>query len=330
MHQTLNLAVIGFGYTGQQHARASGAVKGLVLSAVVEPQASRRASVKVRALSDYRRVLDDSSIDAVSICLPHHLHEQAATEALQAGKHVFIEKPLAIDVAGGERLCTLARRLCRVLMVDMTHRFMPPVIEARELVLRGDVGDILAISENLVEGVGLFGSLPAWMFSRAEAGGGVALTSGIHLIDHVSWIAGQALSFDCARVCGSSDPGGVEATAAFSLRLSGGAPVHLILAWRDGANWLEGEVSIFGTRGTLTMQPWKGWKLLSNTGVREKMTFDDRLPMAERAYEGIKGALREFTAAVREGRDPIPLPEETLASQRIIEQAYRHEGLSSF
>src|SRR6185369_13253647 len=136
----------------------------------------------------------DSSIQAVTICLPHFLHEQVTADALNAGKHVLVEKPLAISVEAGERLCRLAERVSKILMVEMTHRFLPPVVEARQIVQAGKLGKVLAVTETLFENVGLFGSLPNWMFSKEKAGGGVGLTSGIHLLDHIAWIADCPLS----------------------------------------------------------------------------------------------------------------------------------------
>jgi predicted dehydrogenase len=65
----------------------------------------------------------------------------------------------------------------------MTHRFLPPLQEAKKLIESGAIGRVLAVDEYLIEGIGLFGTLPQWMLRRKSAGGGVALTSGIHLAE---------------------------------------------------------------------------------------------------------------------------------------------------
>jgi UDP-N-acetyl-2-amino-2-deoxyglucuronate dehydrogenase len=318
----LKLGIIGFGYTGQQHARAVSEITGITLVAIAEPDARKRARATVPAFSDYHLLLSDPSIDAVSICLPHFLHERVATDSLLAAKHVLIEKPLAMTVTGGERLCTLARARSRVLMVEMTHRFMPPVVHARNHVKAGAIGEILAVAEVLVEGLGIWGSLPTWMFDRSAAGGGVGLTSGIHLLDHVAWLADQALSLDCARFLRSNSSGDVENVASYSLKLGSGAPVQIMLAWRSQSDSLEGELSVYGTKGTVTIQVWRGWTLSNQDGHRVEVNFDEQLTIPERARVGMKGALTEFAAAVHEERDPVPKAEESLVSQRLIEQAY--------
>jgi len=317
----VNLGIIGFGYTGQQHARALKAIPGVSLRAIAEPDAQKRAQAEVQASSDYRHILDDPLVEAVSICLPHHLHEEVATAALLAKKHVLVEKPLAMSVAGGERLCELARRESRILMVEMTHRFMPPVMEARELVQAGELGEVMAVSDIIIEGIEVLG-LPAWMLSKSMAGGGVGLTSGIHLLDHVAWVTGRPLTLDSACFSSSLSLGDVENVAAYSLHLDNGAPVQILLCWRARSKGLEGEISIFGRKGTLTVHVWRGWKLLNDKGVRENVCFDERLSVRERACEGMKNALAEFAAAVHAGRDPVPKADEVLVSQRLIEQAY--------
>lgn len=319
----MKIGIIGYGYTGKQHARALEQIESASLAGVAETSPERRAECTVKSFDDYRALLDDPTIDAVTVCLPHSAHQPVASAALKAGKHVLVEKPLALTVEAGEQLCELAKRASLVLMVEMTHRFMPPVVEARELIAGGLIGNVLAVDDLLLENVGLFGSLPAWMFTRTEAGGGVGLTSGVHLLDHVSWLTGQRLSLESAFFGYSQGMGDVEDTAAFFLRLENGAPVHIALSWRPGGPGIEGELRIFGEKGTLVVQPWEGWRLRGTDEDQENVAFSSQSTIAERALVGMRGALSEFVRAVQEGREPNPRPELALRSQRIIEQAYR-------
>jgi phthalate 4,5-cis-dihydrodiol dehydrogenase len=318
----MNFGIVGYGYTGQQHARGLRSISGTHLTAIAENDASRTAGVNAKTYLDYRDLLCDSSIQAVTICLPHFLHEQVALDALNAGKHVLVEKPLAISVEAGERLFKLAERVSRVLMVEMTHRFMPPVVEARQIVQAGRLGKILAVTETLFEKVGLFGSLPSWMFSKEKAGGGVGLTSGIHLLDHVTWIAGRPLSLQAARFGHSQGLGDIEDTAAFFLTSDNEIPVQLTLGWRSEGKSLEGSLCCHGTQGTLHVDCWGGWKIETDNGCQQRSCFDEGTSIAERALVGMTSALKEFVAAIRERRCPNPSPDESLVSQRLIEQAY--------
>jgi predicted dehydrogenase len=293
---------------------------------VAETDPLRHAEAGVPAFEDYRPVIHDPTIDAVTVCLPHSLHEQVASEALQAGKHVLVEKPLATSVVAGERMCELAERQNRRLMVEMTHRFLPPMVEARRILCSGALGDILAIEDVIVEDFGLFGALPSWMFQSSFAGGGFGLTSGIHMIDHLSWLTGQPLSLDCARFGYSQNLGDVEDTAALSLGLPNGAPVRILVCMRAEGSGLEGHIDIYGQKGTLRIEPWRGWKLESQGKPSGQLLFDDSVSVPDRALAGMVGALGEFVAAIREDRQPDPSPRASLPAQRIIEEAYTRYG----
>src|SRR5262245_24997408 len=109
----MNFGIIGYGYTGQQHARALSGIKEATLRTGAEADKEKRRRARVRAVSNYHSLLKDPQIGAVSICLPHHLHEEAASLALSARKHVLVEKPLTIDVAAGKKLCALSKRVER-------------------------------------------------------------------------------------------------------------------------------------------------------------------------------------------------------------------------
>jgi len=324
----MNVGIIGYGYTGQQHARAIAAIQGVTLKAIAEPDDRKRSLADVHSFVDYRSLLADTGIEAVTICLPHHLHEEVASAALLAGKHVLVEKPLAMNVSAGRRLCDMAKAPKQVLMVEMTHRFLPPIQEARSLIAAGEIGEITAIDEVLIEDVGVFGSLPGWMLSRDTAGGGVGLTSGIHLLDHISWISEQRLVLKSASFSKTQKLGNVEDTAAFALETETGAPVQILLCWRTQGTHLDGQLTVVGSKGSLKVQPWEGIRFESEAKTVARTFFQDGSTIAERALVGIQGAIQEFVDSIRQGRLPEPRPEESLTSQSIIEEAYRTQCLA--
>jgi predicted dehydrogenase len=319
----MNLGIIGYGYTGQQHARAAAAVPGIHLVAIAESDPSQSARADIKVYRYYQNLLQDASIDAVSVCLPHFLHEQVTHDVLNAGKHALVEKPLAITAAAGERLCQQANKVSRVLMVEMTHRFMLPIIEARQLIQGGEVGELLAVTDTVVESIGLLGSFPSWMLSKKLAGGGVGLTSGIHLIDHLSWIMGKPLALNAACFGHSQGFGDVEDTAALFLTAKPAVPVEILLSWRREGKGLEAAICFYGSKGTLQVDCWRGWKLENGRECREKNHFVEETPIAGRSLIGMTSALAEFAASIHQNRCPTPTADETLVSQRLIEQAYK-------
>src|SRR5579883_3245175 len=108
MAEKLRFGIIGYGYTGKQHARAISQLEGVEVSAVAESDPARRADAQGAVYEHYQDLLTHPGLDAVTVCLPHSLHEEVATAALANGKHVLVEKPLAMSVGAGERLCALA------------------------------------------------------------------------------------------------------------------------------------------------------------------------------------------------------------------------------
>jgi predicted dehydrogenase len=211
-------------------------------------------------------------------------------------------------------------------MVEMTHRFLPPLRAAGKLITGGEIGEIMAVNEVLVENVDLFGPPPGWMLDRQSAGAGVGLTSGIHLLDHISWISNQKLTLMTSTFGYTQKLGNIDDTAAFSLKLENGAPVHVLLCWRKQAASLDGQLTVIGSRGTLRIWPWGAIRKEPEAKVNENSFFNEGSTIAERARVGMKGALQEFVNAIRQNRLPEPGPEESLKSQAIIEQAYRQWG----
>jgi len=323
----VNIGIIGYGYTGQQHARAIAQIEGVALKAIAESDSAKRSLLEVQSFTDYRSLIDDPSIEAITVCLPHHLHEEATSAALLAGKHVLVEKPLAINVAAGKSLCELAETTSRVLMVEMTHHFLPPLQEAKKVIANGDIGEIMAIDEILVEDLGLFGSLPAWMLDRSSAGGGVGLTSGIHLLDHISWISQQKLILNAACFGYTQQLGNIEDTASFALTTEKGAPVHILLCWRKQGVGLNGQLTIVGNQGSLKVWPWDRIEVESGKkAVRQDSFFQEGSTIAERALVGMKGAVQEFVDAIRQKRLPDPAPFDSIVSQAIIEWSYQRSS----
>jgi predicted dehydrogenase/acetyltransferase-like isoleucine patch superfamily enzyme len=143
------IAVVGCGYWGKNLVRNFAELG--ALAAICDPD--RASAEKLAAASKSRVVgwqplLEDASIDAVAIAAPAALHFQLARAALEAGKHVFVEKPLALEVAEAERLCEIASRVDRRLMVGHLLQYHPAFLKLRELVRQGALGRLQYIYSN--------------------------------------------------------------------------------------------------------------------------------------------------------------------------------------
>jgi predicted dehydrogenase len=202
--EQLRVGVIGFGYMGKLHARAYESLPITRLVAVADANEANLSDLppSLHGYVDYRHLLN-TDLEAVSICLPTHLHYEATLEALEHGKHVLIEKPIAVTFEEASRMITTARSAGRTLFVGMTHRFYPELREAKRLIDEGAIGRIVACNDSILEHVG-FLQMPGWHHDKKLGGGGMALSSGIHLVDRLRWFTGDEVTLVCdVRVIGT-------------------------------------------------------------------------------------------------------------------------------
>jgi len=324
---TVTLGFIGMGYCGRQQLQAAASVKGLEVVALADPAPPGDLPGKYRVVRDWRELLEDRRIQAVSVCLPHDLHRDVVLAALEAGKHVLLEKPLAPRLDEARAIVEASRRSRLVVMVEMTHRFYPPVKAGRELVRSGRLGEVYAAEDRCVEQIAPE-RMAGWLFDRRRAGGGVAISDGVHLLDRVSWVTGQALRFRDGVAGYGQKLGDVEDTAAIFLSLSSGAPVSIFTSFqRRGGGYLDDELTIYGTEGTLRIWAWRGWRLETPDGkIEEHPGYPFGMELYGRVRLGMSGALAEFVAAIEEKRRPSPSPEEILPWQEVLDEYYSRAG----
>lgn len=318
----VRLGVVGLGYAGMQHVRAVTADDRFSLIAVAEsaPRVDLVLPDGVKLLNDWRQLMGACDLDAVSICLPHHLHAEVAEAAMQAGLHVLLEKPIAGSIAEARHIVDTASRSRCLLMIEMTHRFYPPVARARQLLLEGRVGRVLAVEDRIVDPID---QIAPWLLNRAAAGGGVALTNGIHMLDRIQWICRQALRFHGGVAGWSQSLGDVEDTAAMQLSLEDSTPVCFLASWPRRRGPIDDELTIYGTKGTLRVWAWRGWRFEPHEepAVQEQ-SYSHDLSQVERAAVGMRGALAAFgNAVLTNALSPVPAC-EVLRAQELIQEFY--------
>jgi predicted dehydrogenase len=146
----VKLGIIGCGYWGINLVRNYYNTEDCIISAVADTSEERRNNVKenfedVRVLSDYKLMLLDNMVDAIAIATPPGSHYSLAKEALNAGKHVFVEKPLAMNSEHACELVKLAEEKEKILMVGHTVLYNDAIKDLKEIINSGDIGDIYYI-----------------------------------------------------------------------------------------------------------------------------------------------------------------------------------------
>jgi predicted dehydrogenase len=151
----VNVAVVGLGYWGPNLVRNLHELDAAEVSVVCDAREEQLATIgrrypAVQLTTDYATVLADPMVDAVALATPVGTHHALALAALEAGKHVFVEKPLAASSAEAGELLDVARRNGLTLMPGHTFVYSPPVVAIRDLIQNGDLGEIYFISTSRV------------------------------------------------------------------------------------------------------------------------------------------------------------------------------------
>jgi UDP-N-acetylglucosamine 3-dehydrogenase len=137
------------------------------------------------AYDDYRDLLGDPKVDAVVVCTPNAFHARHTTDAFRAGKHVMVEKPMAVTREQGKSMIAAAKKASRVLMVAQNQRMMPPHVKAKQILDSGELGKVLSFRTTFKhpgpEGWSVDGK-DSWFFDRKQAVMGVTGDLGVHKV----------------------------------------------------------------------------------------------------------------------------------------------------
>jgi predicted dehydrogenase len=219
MPDPVRFGLIGCGQHGRLLLRALAEVPGATLVACADPNEGARAQVAgdgVPGFADYREMLEQARLDAAIVVTAHGALAAAATAALEAGLHVFCEKPMAISAAEGAGVVEAARRANRNLMIGYVLRFDALRQRMKRLIDKGAVGEISLV-------LAAKGGRPhsGWLLDRA-AGGGQLRWVGSHLVDQVFWMLGRPAERHHPLRRRHPGPPGRLASRARQLRLPGG------------------------------------------------------------------------------------------------------------
>jgi 2-desacetyl-2-hydroxyethyl bacteriochlorophyllide A dehydrogenase len=281
-------------------------------------------------------LLERRDVDAVFLSVPHHLHAPLGLQAVEAGKHLIVEKPAANTLAAAAEMSAGAERAGVVLSVCFPHRYQPNVVSARKLVADGAVGDVAGTltsffaDKPLSYWLGGFTgrSSSNWRLSRAQAGGGVLIMNLSHYLDLVRYIAGVEAETCMALTDVLDGPAEVEDTVSLNVRYTNGAMGTLFgcSALRGNRSGLV-ELHVWGRDGHLTVEPRpQVYTARAIDGVRPArwQTFADSAGADIRAV-----FVSRFATAIDRGDEPDVTAADGLAVQALIEAAYRSSELGA-
>ncbi len=202
--EKLKTAVIGTGFVGRVHVEAIRRLGDVELAAIADQSEdlARQFGSQLgvdRALGDYRQLLGDREIRAVHICVPNNLHFEVAKNAIEAGKAVLCEKPLAASAQEASQLVDLAGRRKVVNATSYNLRFYPLVQHMRRLVETGEVGEILAVQGTYSQDWLFYDTDYNWRLEPEAGGKSRAMADiGSHWCDMVEFVTGAKITALCA------------------------------------------------------------------------------------------------------------------------------------
>ncbi len=193
MSKVLKVGIIGLGAIGKVHADAYSNVEDIEIGALCDTLPDRlqehgeRLGVAAR-FTDYRELIK-SDVDAVSICVGNALHREVALAALENGKHILLEKPMAMNAAEAAEIKQTGEKHGKLVQVGMVRRQTTEAQLVRDMVERGLFGGIYHMRAVLIRRRGIPG-LGGWFTTRAESGGGPMIDLGVHHFDAAMYVSG--------------------------------------------------------------------------------------------------------------------------------------------
>jgi myo-inositol 2-dehydrogenase/D-chiro-inositol 1-dehydrogenase len=320
MGNVINIGLIGAGRIGRVHAehlahRVPGAKLLAVSDIYVEAACKLAAELDVpAAYQDHRRILEDERVEAVLICSSTDTHAEIIVEAAQAGKHIFCEKPVALDLNEIDRALSAVDEAGVKLQIGFNRRFDPNFARVREIVTAGEIGD-----PHLLRITSRDPAPPP--IAYVQVSGGIFLDMTIHDFDMARFLMGREIEEVYAAAGVLVDPeigraGDVD-TAVVTLRFSGGA-LGVIDNSRQAVYGYDQRVEVFGSGGVVSAD-----NAYPNTAAISDATRVHRdLPLNFFMDRYIESYVNEMSAFVACIADDMPPPVTGLDGRVPVAMAY--------
>jgi predicted dehydrogenase len=290
------VGIVGCGYAAEHlHLPALRSLPSVEVVALVDtdPRRLERLGARFaigRRYADHEALLHDDEVDAVAVCVPPRAHATVVLAALDARKHVLVEKPLCLDLDEADRLVARARRSAVTAMVGFNLRYHRHVLAARQAIASGRIGQVELLRTTWSSQVAAPADSPDWR-RRRELGGGVLNDLAVHHVDLWRFLLGSEVDQVFALACTGEDD---DQAATLTARLNDGA-----LAVAGFSHRAAGvhEIEVCGRQGRILVSPYRfdGFDLTRASTVPAGLTRRTRAPL------GMVRALPGAIAAWRHG-----------------------------
>ncbi len=343
MTQQMRFGIIGTGMIGRYHAEAIRRTAGAQLVAVCRAQGGAREEVEAVfgvpcELSDAALLARDD-IDAVCICTPSGLHAAQTIAAARAGKHVLVEKPIALTLEDADAMIAACREASVLLGVALQRRTEPVFRSVRAAIEAGELGRLTlgGITIPYLRPQSYYESA-SWRGTWALDGGGALMNQGIHLVDMLLWFMGDIAEVQSAAATLAHQIE-VEDCVTATLRFQNGA-LGTIGATTAAAPGFPHRVEVYGDRGGVQIE---GERVVRAEGELLAPRFAETLRLAQTApvaagagaaptgiqVDGHVRLVEDLVAAIREDRQPLVPGEEGRRSLDAVLAVYKAAKLGN-
>jgi predicted dehydrogenase len=260
------------------------------------------------ALADsYEAILRDPEIDAVVLATPHSQHQAQVLAAAAARKHVFVEKPITLDLVSARIVVEAAQKAGVVLAVGLARRFHPSIVAVRERVQSGVLGTVIAMVAQHTTSTAQFVPLDNWRAAPEEAPAGALTAVGVHALDHMIEFAGPVR--DVRAVTARNYPGHSDDTTTLMLQFESGASGLIFCSVATATNFA---FTVYGTKGLaeITRADLSRLRLApTSTAAPTGRVLAPPDEIVEHAgFDTLHAELTAFARAIRDGETyPVPL-----------------------
>jgi predicted dehydrogenase len=325
----LNVGIIGCGLIGVKRALAvcNNPNSNLVALCDSNSELVRRTmpSLKVHREQDWHRISCMKNLDIVIVSTPNALLGEIAEACLQNGKHVLIEKPMCRNLEEANALKAKADNSTALLKIGFNHRYHPGIREAKTMIDRGDIGNI--INARIIYGHGgRPGYEKEWRGNYLLAGGGELTDQGVHVADLFQWFFGmpqEVFSLMQKAVWQLEEP--LEDNAFGLFRFPNGIVASMHTSWTQWKNKFQFE--IFGKKGSIEIQGLGGSYGPENLVISERNPLGGAPKIDKVIFEGPDNSWdlewQDFIEGINNGSSYFGTPIDGIRSMQIIDGLYK-------
>ena len=328
MSDSLRIGVIGTGAIAQiVHLPLLKGLESADVQAVCDVDEKKAAAIARRleiphVFGDADALFESGAVDAVVICSPSYLHHEQAIGALEAGLHVLVERPLAIDPDAAKAAIEAAEAAGRTLFVAYNNRFRPDTRGVKSFVQSGELGDVFSVHGTWFNRKVRPKRL-TWRHDAEMAGGGAFMDLGLQVLDLCMW----TLDYPTVeRVSAHLHPGDefdVEDAASVLLGLETGTTVSIQVTWNLHAERDRHHIRVFGTAGSASTHPLAVWKESEHGMLNVTPQIK---PGPENEYTAsYREELKHFIMTALSGARSA-LPHEQVELMRVVRRVYEAGG----